>query len=210
MANFGLWQSERVIPWFWSTPGSVSALQHERRPVSSMLIPLIGVFLSQSRSHCSPRLYPVAFHFIILFCLLVIQKLNDTREAFFRGSGNSCSSFDVSSQRQSATLPPPLTGPTSDSLHYDTFADKVFWEAGRTCGASVLIFLPLSCGFHIWCAPNKPWGWRFNSYCLIKVGMTTLSCQNEPRKYLVIISTTCVGGTELVAWWRVLYHWWQQ
>lgn len=47
-----------------------------------MLIPLIGVFLSQSRSHCSPRLYPVAFDFIISFCLLVIQRLNDTREAF--------------------------------------------------------------------------------------------------------------------------------
>lgn len=55
----------RVISRFWSTPGSVSVLRHERGPLSSTLIPLIGVFLSQSPSHCSPRLHPVAFSFII-------------------------------------------------------------------------------------------------------------------------------------------------
>lgn len=113
---------ERVISCFWSTPGSGSVLRDERRPVSSMLIPLIGVFLSQSPSHCSPRLYPVAFNFIISFCLLEIQGLNDTREAFSQALAPVAQLFDVFCSSPPSHL--PLTGPTSHSLHYDTFVDK--------------------------------------------------------------------------------------
>lgn len=112
-----------------------------------MLIPLIGVFLSQSRSHCSPRLYPVAFDFIILFCLLVIQRLNDTREAFLEDLAPVTQVLMPLQLTKRASHPPhlPFKGHTSVSLHYDTFVDKVFWEV-RRAGTSVLIFLPLSCG----------------------------------------------------------------
>lgn len=107
-----------------------------------MLIPLIGVFLSQSRSHCSPRLYPVAFDFIISFCLLVIQRLNDTREAFLEDLAAVTQVLMSLQLTKMVSRPPP---PTSDSPHCDTFVDKVFWEA-RRAGTSVLISSPLSCG----------------------------------------------------------------
>lgn len=110
-----------------------------------MLIPLIGVFLSQSRSHCSPRLDPVAFDFIISFCLLVIQRLNDTREAFLEDLAPVTQVLMSLQLTKMANRPPSPNGPTSDSPHCDTFVDKVFWEV-RRAATSVLIFSPLSCG----------------------------------------------------------------
>lgn len=75
-----------------------------------MLIPLIRVFLSQSRSHCGPRLYPVAFNFIISFCLLVIQRLNDTTEAFLEDLAPVAQVL-MSLQLTDTKSPPPLPDP---------------------------------------------------------------------------------------------------
>lgn len=77
---------------------SVSALQHERQLVSSALILLIRLFLSQSRSHYSPHLHPVqllAFGFIITFCLLVNQELKDTRKCIFSEADITFTHFQI-------------------------------------------------------------------------------------------------------------------
>lgn len=54
-----------------------------------------------------------------------------------------------------------------------------------------LIFLPLSCGFCIWCAPNKPWGWMFTSYCLINVGMTTELSERASETFSLYLYHKC-------------------
>lgn len=77
---------------------SLSALQHERQLVSSVLILLIRLFPSQSRSHYNPHLHPVqalAFNFIISFCLLVNQRLKDTRKHIFSGVDTIHTHFQI-------------------------------------------------------------------------------------------------------------------
>lgn len=77
---------------------SVIALQHERQLGSGMLILLIRLFLGQSRSYYSPHLHPVqpiAFYFIITFCLLVNQRLKDTRKDIFSGADTIYTHFQA-------------------------------------------------------------------------------------------------------------------